>query len=118
MSLQTLFTKVYEGLKSQGWKQSLGGPPLGDLCAYRGQGGRKCAAGWVISDEEYDPAFEGEDVCRLKASCVVPSLKELSEEEITFLRELQLAHDRNHVPENMHRAFLTLASKCHLKVPS
>lgn len=27
-------------------------------CAYRGLNGLKCAAGWLIADDEYDPKFE------------------------------------------------------------
>lgn len=35
---------------------------LGNGCAYRGEGGRKCAIGALIPDDKYDPEFEGSDV--------------------------------------------------------
>jgi hypothetical protein len=31
------------------------------LCAYRGFDGKKCAVGWLMTDENYDPAFDGCD---------------------------------------------------------
>lgn len=31
----------------------------GDICVYRGPDGKKCAAGQLIRDDQYDPKFEG-----------------------------------------------------------
>lgn len=51
---------VFERLVEQG------GPSMSQMgmhnesfCAYRGEGGRRCAAGWVIPDERYSPNLEG-----------------------------------------------------------
>jgi hypothetical protein len=53
-------------------------------CTYRGIDGRKCAAGVLISDQEYDPKFE------LYNSSWLP----IPEAKSGLLRGLQMAHDR------------------------
>lgn len=50
MTPQEIFDAVWNGLKSQNFEKSVNGT---GKCMYRGDGGRKCAAGWLISDEEY-----------------------------------------------------------------
>jgi hypothetical protein len=50
---QEIFDQVATHLLKQGLKSE-----LGDTCAYRGYYGLKCAAGCLISDEEYEELFE------------------------------------------------------------
>lgn len=57
-TLQETFDKVARHLLTQ---QAKAEQPDGN-CAYRGEHGRKCAVGCLISDEEYDPKMEGSSV--------------------------------------------------------
>ncbi len=50
---QEVFDFVVGKIREQGCK-SIGE----DFCAYRGPNGLKCAAGWLIPDEEYTPEME------------------------------------------------------------
>lgn len=55
LSPQEMFNIVYNGLRNQGWKQSI----AADIgCAYRA-GDCKCAFGHLIPDEVYHETLEG-----------------------------------------------------------
>lgn len=88
MTKQEIFDIVWKGILSQG------GPSLNHLygCAYRGENNRKCAAGLLISDEDYTKDYEGEVV-----STTVPNkLTEYFESKnlnIAFIAKLQSVHD-------------------------
>jgi hypothetical protein len=58
LQAQAIFNRVARHLFAQG-RQSL---CEGDVCAYRGDGGTRCAVGVLITDEEYHPRMEGHDV--------------------------------------------------------
>jgi hypothetical protein len=59
MQAQEIFDKVVAHLKQQR-RPSIKMPDDGGSgCAYRGDGGTKCAFGIFISDEAYDPNMEG-----------------------------------------------------------
>lgn len=58
-------------------------------CVYRAPKGLKCAAGCLISDEEYDPCIEGESW--------PPSNYTVTSEHAKFICELQLIHDRKNI---------------------
>jgi hypothetical protein len=65
------------------------------LCRYRGPGGRKCAVGALILDEEYSPAMEGVSAADLSAADLrgqykCTALKGLS---ISMLTNAQIIHD-------------------------
>ena len=55
MTAQEIFDKVAAHLLTQRKPSLL----CGIGCAYRGEGGLKCAAGCLIPDEEYSPEMEG-----------------------------------------------------------
>ena len=68
-------------------------------CAYRGDGGSKCAVGHILPDEVYNEVFEGEGV-----GWVITDLKRASKPEtvavyerlskhLTLFRTLQSWHD-------------------------
>jgi hypothetical protein len=60
-TLQEVFDIVSKHLLKQNAKsKSFYKPELGLNCAYRGVNETKCAAGCLISDEEYKPEFEGD----------------------------------------------------------
>lgn len=54
LTRQQIFNKVANHLLAQG-RQSRG---IGDLCAYLGEDGRKCAVGCLIHKKHYNPMFE------------------------------------------------------------
>ena len=56
-------------------------------CAYRGPNGLKCAAGCLISDEEYKPDMEGAVWTRLFYNGYVSS------HHMELIRGLQIIHD-------------------------
>lgn len=111
MTHQEIFDTAIEGVVSQGEaaKQDRTSTVLQDVtvsgCALRGQNGTKCAIGWCIPDDEYDPAMENLVVADLQDR--IPALSEASE---YFLLRLQNCHDlaaRDHAPSvDFIRAFL------------
>lgn len=63
-------------------------------CQYRGEDGAKCAVGWLIPDDLYDPHMEGKSVLRLFVDH--PELQEeptLKAWTSYLLCELQEMHD-------------------------
>lgn len=57
MNMQEAFFKAASGMLRQGRKSEM--PMPGDLqCAYRGDGGAKCAIGHLMSDEYYRTKFD------------------------------------------------------------
>jgi hypothetical protein len=83
---QEIFDAVAIGIRAQG------GPAIqGNNCSYRSPNGRKCAAGLLIKDEDYDPAFEGHAVTSLPDR----ALPGFVQDDTYFLHQLQMAHDRS-----------------------
>jgi hypothetical protein len=60
MTKQEMFSKVYLGVIAQGGPavQAGAGAQESPECMYRTENGRKCAAGQLIPDAEYNPAME------------------------------------------------------------
>ena len=61
-------------------------------CVYRGPGGRRCAAGWLIPDDMYSPQMEGASV--LEATRGVPGLLTALAVPLWVVECMQTAHDR------------------------
>ncbi len=61
MTQQQAFTKIVTHLRAQNAQSRAGD----GVCAYRGKNGRSCAAGCLISDDEYDPYMEQQPVSEL-----------------------------------------------------
>lgn len=81
MTDQELFDKACKGIVDQG------GPSIDTRgCVYRSNNGRKCAAGHLIPDEEYSPAWEGNGVALLPK-------KFWTNEQEPLVSALQRAHD-------------------------
>lgn len=102
---QELFDTIVAGLRSQKARSELsnvlnadGGIKVGKEhgCAYRGVEGRKCALGWVIPDEDYTPALEGQTLGGLLQNNMLPD--ELAQEfgvNRHLLVILQSIHDHD-----------------------
>lgn len=70
-----------------------GGPSLDKEnvnCMYRSHQGRKCAIGWLIPDDKYNPDFEKKGIFN---DIVSNTMRELGYNDINFLTNLQHCHD-------------------------
>lgn len=92
-SLQEIGSFVVQNLRKQG-KKSVHpntNPFLygsGMLCAYRGDDGCKCAAGWLIPDDKYSPSMENIVVYGIPFFSL-----EFSDAQLFFIERLQRIHD-------------------------
>lgn len=128
MDKQEIFNTVARHLLAQGVRAEQRGPHS-TMCAYRGQGCTKCAAGVLIPDNEYEPRFEGLSVRALlqdPEGCTHDSDKgrayEAFEamwariglaEHLPFIGELQGIHDLDAI-EDWRRRLLRLATQHNL----
>ena len=108
---QEVFDQVAKHLLTQMKKSaSESAPDSKDYCMYRGFDGTKCAAGCLISDDEYKPEFEQKDW---------RSLQEEFQQMITMkhmdlIYKLQDIHDY-YKPEGWRVKLNNLAEINHLK---
>jgi hypothetical protein len=68
---------------------------FGTDCQYRTPDGCRCAAGWLIPDDEYSAEMEGELVWEVATRSPTLNQLERSFGEV-FLQQLQSAHDGGH----------------------
>ncbi len=87
-SAQQVYDQVKEHLMKQNAKSI-----RGDTCAYRGNDGLKCAAGCLISDEEYEGIRECQDWTTQLLYNRVPNAHR------KLISALQRVHDRRPVDE-------------------
>ena len=87
---QETFDEVVAHLRRQGCKAE-----NDDGCAYRGDGGTKCAAGCLIPDEEYRPDLEGCSVLDPSMSKASPpgEIVDRLGHDLVLVCDLQRAHD-------------------------
>ena len=83
---QKIINRVYSFLVKQG------GPALTNdsRCAYRGEGGKKCAVGCLIPDSMYSTEMEDKSV---KCLCIGHLVPEVWKNDLGLLVLLQCAHD-------------------------
>jgi hypothetical protein len=86
---QEIFDQSTLGLIAQGGPSKAKDSPR---CLYRGPGGRKCAVGILITDEEYKPEMDGD---ASSVQCLVDNglLPERLKPHVHLLCVLQDAHD-------------------------
>lgn len=77
-------------------------------CAYRGEGGLKCAAGCLISDDEHDEKFEQRGWGNLVDMGQVPK------EHEDLIQELQMVHD-SYEPDDYASVLQRVAMKFNLE---
>ena len=87
MTEQEVFDTVAKHLLAQGARSKSGGE-----CAYRGDGGLKCAVGCLIADSDYVKDMEGLIVHDLLEHYSAPSLEPIRQHKPLLLR-LQHLHD-------------------------
>lgn len=81
---EQVFEQIARHLLKQ-WQKSVS--PDSNRCAYRGALGMSCAAGCLISDDEYDLRWEARSWTSLALSQEVPA------DYSTLIRRLQVIHD-------------------------
>lgn len=108
---QSIFDKVYLGLKSQGFERSMRKNEYGDrICAYRGEDGLKCAAGHLMPNTTFRKSMEGNDVSSISFFRKLGFL--------TMVANLQRIHDESFLPEEMEANLLHFAKGNGLTIPS
>ena len=113
MDNQEAFNKMMEGLASQDWERSMGTIRGEHQCAYRGDGGKRCAFGWLIPDERYQESFEGEI-----ANTVRHSIPELTSVSAVLLNNAQVIHYCSlSSPEEKRQKYRQLAKLLRLDIP-
>lgn len=95
---QEVFEQITINLLKQNKKSMRKG-----YCRYRGTGKTKCAGGWLISDEEYNPVWDDEPWEVLISENIVPFAHE------DLIIDLQNIHD-NEDEESWLSCFIDLAS--------
>lgn len=115
MRRQEIFDAAYKGLASQGFVRS-----LADVgCAYRGAEGRRCAIGFLITDEKYSPGLEG----LTPSDVAVRRAANINDDDCEFAEELQEAHGgpdgdaEEDTPEEMKARLHAFAGRHHLTIP-
>lgn len=107
MTNQEIFNTVVAGLASQGFERSL--CSASELtcfsCALRGEGGKKCAVGWLIPDEKYFPGMENE------------TFPETLVDGGNLVRNLIWAHDDGITPAVMRANLRTTAAEFNFTLP-
>ena len=97
MNRQEAFNIAAEHLLAQGSQSRLDKPDNNGKypCAYRGEGGAKCAIGALIPDDQYDTRFEGTIVTSLLQQGSCPAILKSEELGKDFLQDLQNVHDES-----------------------
>lgn len=121
MDKQEMFNRAWNGLKSQGFEQSMriykgvayGGEPGGLRCAYAGDNGMRCAWGWV--DLSLDEKITG-GVFTLHRK-QIGLAADLSSQDLEFASNLQAIHDESLIPSTMEKSLRDLASQHGLTIP-
>ena len=109
MNKQEIFDRAVCGVYSQG-KKSISGEKFGQVCAYRGNNGLKCAIGHIITDEQIEKY-------KVDNSSSIDSFSEELIEVICsdddaeeFLIQLQDAHDAASTSLDFKTDFLSRAN--------
>lgn len=115
-TIQELFNEMWIGLKSQGFKQSLGKVDKhgSETCMLRGSNGMKCAVGHIIPDELMNSCME-------KMSAVACLIRnkwlEADPDQEWFMTRMQSLHDTNLHPEKMEWHIRNFAREQRLSIP-
>ena len=89
-SPQEIFDYVTPLLFAQGERSMLEG---GTTCAYRGEHGMRCVIGFIIPDDLYTPALEGNGALGEEITNVLSTVLTTDDDLCVFLSDLQDVHD-------------------------
>lgn len=120
-SMQEMFNTMLRGLASQGWMRCgvvNQNNPRRVACMYR-YAGKKCALGWLIPDELYDPEWDiSKDGSAETVLRDLDVLEDLSKDELAFINNAQYAHDGGYTVEVMQKNYVRVALKYGLQWPA
>ena len=107
MTKQETFDIVAKGLLTQGCKSQIDGDGHRSICVYQDGHGHKCAAGFLIPEDQYHPELEGTSM-----EYSVP-LEDLLCHELGHDKDLVIALQRLHDAREPHEWFkgLTFIAK-------
>jgi hypothetical protein len=111
MTAQEVFDKVVAGLAGQGFERSMDEDNI--HCQYKGQQNRKCAAGFLIPNEEYKKEWDQrfwpwDDLVRRKCT---------TDHHAELIFSLQAAHDGSTTPAMMKRELRIAGEAEGLNIP-
>ena len=91
VTIKSLLEKSIRGVIAQGKASTAA---VG-RCAYRGEGGTKCAVGMIISDNHYHKSIEGRSISGEQVLWAVEKSNDiyLTEVDIDYLHHVQCVHD-------------------------
>jgi hypothetical protein len=111
---QRIFNKVAKHLLKQGRRSKFNAAKGYAVCAYRGDGGARCALGCVIWNKHYNSYLEGQSINSASVqSALEKSLGvsfEKDEDLWSFFNRLQSIHD-SVMPAQWRDSLLFLAAK-------
>lgn len=117
MTRQQMFNTAYHGLAAQGFERSMRYND-GATCAYRGEGGKRCALGYLIPDAIYDPAWDSPDGALSAYGLAEKNINSaVCLKNQMFLLELQNAHDGSSSPQGMRLRLASVAKQFCLTIP-
>jgi len=118
VTIQEIFDKIYNGLKSQGFCRSIAFINGEEKCAYRGENGLKCAAGHLITDECYTSLMEGKAIQHPEPMKALEcSIGEVDEDARCLIRGLQSLHDSCTTSVSMKDLLIRFAERNYLTIP-
>ena len=89
-----VFNYIVEHLRKQGTRSIFIDFEGDENCLYRGDEGTMCAAGCLMTDDEYHPSLEGNAIDHLlKMKRLSPSLDDRIKPNLNMLMDLQNFHD-------------------------
>lgn len=103
MSPEQAFEVVTNGLASQRWEKSWAPSTRSHRemdCRLRSPDGKRCALGWLIPDEKYDPSMDTGD-----EEWPLPDISQ------DLLNDMRRAHDHSFSPRDMWSCFSRIAEK-------
>jgi hypothetical protein len=103
MNAQEIFDTVAKHLAAQGCRSVT---PDGESCLYRGPGGRMCAVGKLLRENEYKGSMEGCGV-----SMLGDDLPRRLRKHVELLDDLQSAHDDECAGSDLVEALRQAAAK-------
>lgn len=116
MTRQQMFNTAYHGLAAQGFTQSM--RPDGEGCAYRGQDGKRCALGYLIPDNVYNPEWDGPDGTSAYFLAEYDTTNVICRANQQFLVQLQTVHDCAPSPDVMKERLADFAKEHGLTIPA
>ena len=102
---------IVEKLAEQGFERSVVNEGEGGGCAYRGKDGRKCAVGFIVTDEEIAEAWRKVPTDKYFGSNSMGVWEfDISRKWWHFLQYVQKCHDAAMTPEDMKQRLKQLGS--------